>query len=47
MIPIANADDYLKAIAGARLLAFPGVGHLPQEEAAEPSGKAILAFLQS
>ena len=47
MIPIANADDYLKAIAGARLQTFPGVGHLPQEEAAEPSGKAILAFLQS
>jgi len=47
MIPIANADDYLKAITGARLQTFPGVGHLPQEEAAEPSGKAILAFLQS
>jgi pimeloyl-ACP methyl ester carboxylesterase len=47
MIPIANADDYLKAIQGAQLQAFPGVGHLPQEEAAEPSGKAILTFLQS
>jgi pimeloyl-ACP methyl ester carboxylesterase len=47
MIPIANADDYLKAIPGARLQTFPGVGHLPQEETAEPSGKAVLSFLQS
>jgi pimeloyl-ACP methyl ester carboxylesterase len=47
MIPIANAADYLKAISGARLQTFPGVGHLPQEEAAELSGKAILSFLQS
>jgi pimeloyl-ACP methyl ester carboxylesterase len=47
MIPIANADDYLKAIPGARLAVFPGVGHLPQEEAAQPSAQAILQFLQS
>ena len=47
MIPITNARDDLKAIPGARLETFPGVGHLPQEEAPEPSGKAILAFLQS
>lgn len=47
MIPIANADDYLKAIPGARLARFPGVGHLPQEEAAQPSGQAILQFLAS
>ncbi|MEI6546387.1 MAG: alpha/beta fold hydrolase [Burkholderiales bacterium] len=47
MIPIANADDYLKAIPGARLAKFAGVGHLPQEEAAQPSGKAILSFLRS
>jgi pimeloyl-ACP methyl ester carboxylesterase len=47
MIPIANADDYLKAIPGARLAMFPGVGHLPQEEAAQPSGQTVLQFLQS
>ena len=47
MIPISNADDYLKAIPGAQLQTFPGVGHLPQEEAAELSGKAVLRFLQS
>ncbi len=47
MIPIGNADDYLKAISGARLATFPGVGHLPQEEAAQPSGQAILQFLHS
>jgi len=47
MIPIANADDYLRVIPGARLVRFPGVGHLPQEEAAQPSGQAILQFLGS
>jgi len=47
MIPIANADDYLRVIPGARLVRLPDVGHLPQEEAAQPSGQAILQFLGS
>ena len=33
MIPFANSADYMRAIAGSRLVSLPGVGHLPQEEA--------------
>ncbi len=45
MIPVAHAQDYLRAIEGSRLLALPQVGHLPQEEAASASLQAVAAFL--
>lgn len=45
MIPVAHAQDYLRAIEGSRLLALPQVGHLPQEEAAAASLQAVAAFL--
>jgi pimeloyl-ACP methyl ester carboxylesterase len=45
MIPVANAQDYLKAIPTARLVSLPGVGHLPQQEAPAGSLPAIRAFL--
>ena len=46
MIPVAHAQDYLQAIAGSRLRAFPGTGHLPQEEAAQVSLQAVAEFLR-
>lgn len=46
MIPVANAADYLKAIPHATLVSLPGVGHLPQEEAAEQSIAAVRDFLK-
>jgi pimeloyl-ACP methyl ester carboxylesterase len=46
MIPISNARDYLQAIPGSRLVSWPQVGHLPQEEAAEQSLKAVADFLR-
>lgn len=46
MIPFANARDYLQAVAGSRLVSWPQVGHLPQEEAAEQSLKAVADFLR-
>jgi pimeloyl-ACP methyl ester carboxylesterase len=46
MIPVSNASDYLKAIPGSRLVSWPRVGHLPQEEAAEVSLKALSDFLR-
>lgn len=46
MIPVAHAQDYLQAIAGSRLRAFPGTGHLPQEEAAQASLQAVAEFLR-
>lgn len=45
MIPVAHAQDYLRTIAGSRLVALPGVGHLPHEEAPEGSARLLLDFL--
>lgn len=46
MIPFANSADYLKAMPQIKLVAFPGVGHLPQEEAAAASLAAVREFLR-
>lgn len=46
MIPFANARDYLQAMPGSRLLSWPGVGHLPQEEAAQASLQGVADFLR-
>lgn len=46
MIPVANADDYLKALRRAELVRLPGVGHVPQEEAPDASAKAVAAWLE-
>jgi pimeloyl-ACP methyl ester carboxylesterase len=46
MIPVANAQDYLRALRDARLVSLPGVGHLPHEEAPAASLPAVQAFLQ-
>jgi pimeloyl-ACP methyl ester carboxylesterase len=45
MIPLSNAQDYLQAITGSRLVTLPGVGHLPQEEAPDRALEAVRAFL--
>jgi len=49
MIPLANAQDYLRAIQNlrhpAKLVMIPGVGHLPHEEAPAESLPAVRAFL--
>lgn len=46
MIPVANAQDYLRAVKGSRLVEIPATGHLPQEEAAQASLKAVADFLR-
>ncbi len=45
MIPVANAQDYLQALPNARLVTWPGVGHLPQEEAPDRTLSAVREFL--
>lgn len=45
MIPIANASDYLKAVAGSTLVRLPGIGHLPQEEDPQASLVPVREFL--
>lgn len=45
MIPVANAQDYRAALAGAEVVVLPGLGHLPHEEAPAASLPAVRAFL--
>jgi pimeloyl-ACP methyl ester carboxylesterase len=45
MIPIANAQDYLKAIPNVRLVSFASSGHLPQEEVPAEAADAVREFL--
>jgi pimeloyl-ACP methyl ester carboxylesterase len=46
MIPVSNARDYLQDLPDSRLVSWPKVGHLPQEEAAQLSLKAVVDFLR-
>ncbi len=45
MIPFSNAADYVKDIPHARLVALPGLGHVPFEEAPAASLPPVEAFL--
>ena len=45
LIPFANAQDYLKAIPDVRLVSFPDLGHVPQEEDPAQSLVPVEAFL--
>lgn len=45
LIPFSNAQDYLKAISNCRLVSFPELGHVPQEEAPARSLVPVAAFL--
>jgi pimeloyl-ACP methyl ester carboxylesterase len=46
MIPFTNAQDYLRAIPNSRLVAFPDLGHIPQEEAPARSLAPVRRFLE-
>jgi pimeloyl-ACP methyl ester carboxylesterase len=45
MIPVANAQDYLRDLPQARLVVLPGVGHVPQEESPAAGLAVVQAFL--
>lgn len=47
MIPLGNAQDYLQAITGSRLVTLPDVGHLAQEEAPDRALEAVRDFLRN
>ncbi len=47
MIPIANAQDYLRLIPASKLVIFPALGHVPFEEAPAASLPPVRAFLAS
>lgn len=46
LIPVANAQDYLKALPHASLVTFNTLGHVPHEEDAAASLGPLLAFLR-
>ena len=45
-IPIANAEDYARALPRSTLVRLPGVGHVPQEEAVQAGLAAVQDFLR-
>lgn len=45
MIPIRNAEDYLRALPHVRLVRLPGAGHVPYEEIPETSLPPLEEFL--
>ena len=45
MIPFRNAQDYLSTLKSARLVSFPDLGHVPQEEDPDRSLKPVLTYL--
>ena len=45
LIPFSNAAAYLKVLPHARLVSFPGLGHVPQEEDPARSLVPVAAFM--
>jgi pimeloyl-ACP methyl ester carboxylesterase len=45
MIPFSNAGDYMKAVGDCRLVSFPELGHVPQEEAPARALASVQEFL--
>jgi pimeloyl-ACP methyl ester carboxylesterase len=45
LISVAGARWYNAGIAGSKLKTYPGIGHLPQEEAATATAAEVSAFL--
>jgi pimeloyl-ACP methyl ester carboxylesterase len=45
MIPVRNAQDYLRLLPDAKLVTFPGLGHVPHEEAPAEALAPLLGFL--
>ena len=46
MIPVANAQDYVKVLKKSAVVILPGLAHVPQEEDAERSLVPVRAFLK-
>lgn len=45
LIPFTNAQDYLSHLPDARLVSFPGLGHVPHEEAPAETLPPVMKFL--
>ena len=47
LVPPGSASQFASAIKGSRLILYPGVGHVPQEEATDKSVADVRAFMVS
>lgn len=47
LIPVSDAQFFARGIKGSKVKIWPGIGHLPHEEAAEASAAEVSAFLSS
>jgi len=47
LIPLANGERFNREIAGSRLVVFPELGHVPQEEDSEATVAAVAEFLSA
>ena len=45
LIPVDNGRSFAAAISGARLVTYPGVGHVPMEQIPDRSAAELKAFL--
>lgn len=45
LIPLSAGEWYARTIASSQLVAYPGIGHLPQEEAAAQSASDVRKWL--
>jgi pimeloyl-ACP methyl ester carboxylesterase len=46
LIPLAVGEEMHRRIAGSELVVLPGIGHIPQEEAATASAAAVRNFIE-
>jgi pimeloyl-ACP methyl ester carboxylesterase len=46
LIPVASSEALAAAIPGARLITYPGVGHVPMEQIPDRSAADVRAFLE-
>ncbi len=46
LIPVADGRAFAAAIPGARLVTYPGVGHVPMEQIPDQSAQDLRAFLR-
>jgi pimeloyl-ACP methyl ester carboxylesterase len=45
LVPLAAGRWYARTLPDARMLAYPGIGHLPMEEAPDRSAQDLAAFI--
>jgi pimeloyl-ACP methyl ester carboxylesterase len=45
LIPVSASHWFAKAIPGAKEVVYPGIGHIPMEEAADQSAKDVDSFI--